>query len=96
MVAFNAETHARTAALDAQKLAQKLTWEQAVARGDVDGGRLKKRWTQIDRPTKRLEHIPLHGEVVPWDQPYSNGQMIPGESDFNCGCLSLFFLARAA
>ncbi len=51
---------------------------------------------QIDRPTKRDEHVPMNGETVPYDQPYSNGQMIPGEGDYNCGCLSRYHLQRVA
>jgi hypothetical protein len=32
---------------------------------------------------------------VPADQPYSNGQMVPGEDEYNCRCISAFFLVRA-
>jgi uncharacterized protein with gpF-like domain len=49
---------------------------------------------QVDRPTKREEHIPLHGETVPFDSPYSNGQMIPGETDYNCACESVVFAGQ--
>jgi len=94
--AFHAETIARTAVLDAYKRGQALAWQQAVDDGIVDGGRLMKRWIQVQRPTKREAHIPLNGEVVAFDQPYSNGQMIPGETDYNCACMSMVFQARAA
>lgn len=96
MVAFNAETHARTAALDAQKLGQQLTWDQAVERGDVDGEKLTKTWTGVLDDRERPEHVAMEGETVPHDQPYSNGQMIPGETEWNCRCVSLFSLLRAA
>ena len=93
MVAFNAETNARTAALDAVKTAQRAAWQDAIDRGTIDDGNLMKRWVQIDRPTKRESHIPLHGETVPFDSPYSTGQMWAGEGDWNCGCSDLVFVA---
>lgn len=96
MQSFHAETISRTATLDAFKQGQALAWQQAIDAGIVDGGRLMKTWVQVQRPTKRDAHIPLNGETVPYDQPYSNGQMIPGEDDYNCACLSRFFQARAA
>jgi len=94
MVAFSAETQARTAALDSVKLGQDLSWREAIDKGFVDGASLMKTWVQVDRPTKREEHIPLHGETVPFDSPYSNGQMIPGETDYNCACESVVFAGR--
>jgi hypothetical protein len=89
-LAFNAETNTRTAALDAQKLGQRLTWEQAVARGDVDGSRLTKRWSGTLDDRERDSHLAMEGETVPWDQPYSNGQMQPGDSEYNCRCVSIY------
>jgi hypothetical protein len=96
MVAFNAETHARTAALDAQKLGQRLTWEQAAARGDVDGGRLMKRWRGVMDDRERPSHVAMEGEEVHFRSPYSNGQQQPGDDEYNCRCISVYFLARAA
>lgn len=96
MTVFHAETIARTGVLDSFKNAQRLAWQQAIDAGIVDAGRLRKTWVQIDRPTKRESHIPLNGETVPFDQPYSNGQQVPGEGEYNCACLSRVFQARAA
>lgn len=83
-IAQNTGTIARTAALDAQKLGQRLTWEAAVERGDVDGERLMKRWAGVMDDRERDEHVAMEGETVGWDEPYSNGQMQPGENEFNC------------
>jgi hypothetical protein len=95
--AHNANTIARTTTLQSYKAGQELTWQQARDNGVIPpNARLFKTWVQIDRPTKRDEHIPLHGETRPIDEPYSNGQMIPGEGDFNCGCLSRITVERAA
>jgi hypothetical protein len=96
MVAFNASTHARTAALDATKRGQALAWQQAVEQGFVDGSRLMKRWASVGDDRVRPAHVAMNGEVVPADQPYSNGEQTPGESTYNCRCLSAFFLARGA
>jgi hypothetical protein len=96
METFNAETIARTAALDAQKLGQKLTWDAAVARGDLDGGRLTKTWTGVMDSRERPEHVAMEGQTVPYNDPYSNGQMVPGDDEFNCRCISLFRLSPSA
>jgi len=36
-----------------------------------------------DNRTRR-SHLAMMGEEVPIDQPYSNGEMYPGETDINC------------
>lgn len=92
-IAFNAETNARTAALDAQKLGQELSWQDAVDRGDIDGARLFKRWSTTLDGRERPEHHAMHGEVVRHDEYFSNGEMTPGESTFNCRCVAMYFTA---
>lgn len=89
-VAFNAETNARTIALDAQRLGQHLTWAAAVERGDINGDRLTKRWSGTLDDRERETHLAMEGETVPWDEEYSNGQMIPGEDEYNCRCVSIY------
>lgn len=92
-VAFNAETNARTAALDAQKLGQELSWRDAIDRGDIDGERLFKRWSTTLDGRERPEHHAMHGEVVRHDEYFSNGEMTPGESTFNCRCIAVYYTA---
>lgn len=94
MIAFNAETNARTAALDSQKLAQKLSWEQAINQGIVDGDRLRKKWVGVKDDRERDEHLAMEGETVPFNARYSNGEDVPGDSTYNCRCVSQVFLAR--
>lgn len=96
MLAFNAETIARTAALDSHKLGQRLTWDAAVARGDVDGSRLMKRWVGVKDDRERPEHLAMEGERVPYDEPFSNGEQQPGDSTFNCRCVALYSMAPVA
>lgn len=96
-IAQNANTVATTATLDSYKLGQNLSWHDAREKGVIPPGyELAKTWVQIDRPSKRDEHVPMNGETVPFDSAYSNGQVIPGEGDYNCGCLSRVFIRKAA
>lgn len=85
-IAQNANTVSRTATMDAYRLGQNEAWRDAQDNGVIPPGmELWKTWVQIDRPTMREEHIPLDGETVPFDEPYSNGSMIPGDQgEYNC------------
>jgi len=96
MIAFNAETNARTATLDAFKLGQELSWKDAKDKGLL-GERdvLVKQWKGVMDDRERPEHVALEGETVPIDVPYSNGEMIPGESTYNCRCLSIVYARMA-
>lgn len=86
-VGWNAEVNARTAALDANKLAQHLAWEGAIARGIVDGDTLTKTWSGVLDTRERPEHVAMEGETVAFDAPFSNGEMLPGDSTYGCRCL---------
>lgn len=95
-IALNVETIARTAALDAFKAGQQAAIEQAMQRG-VFGAlstRIVKTWVNMGDNKVREEHLDgaMGGETVPWDRPYSNGDMVPGQSTWNCRCVSHFSL----
>lgn len=96
MIAFNAETNARTATLDAFKLGQELSWQDAKDKGLL-GERdvLVKQWKGVMDKREREEHIAMEGETVLMDEAYSNGEMIPGESTYNCRCLSIVYARMA-
>lgn len=96
MEAWNAETIARTSALDAQKLGQRLSWDAAVERGDIDGDRLVKTWVGVMDDRERPSHVAMEGETVAYDAPFSNGQQIPGDDEYNCRCIPRYHLASAA
>jgi hypothetical protein len=96
MQGFHAETVSRTATLDAFRSAQALSWQQAIDAGIVDGDRLMKTWIGVMDNRERPEHVAMQGETVPFDSVYSNGEDTPGQSTYNCRCLSRFFVARAA
>lgn len=91
MLAFNAETNARTAALDSMKLGQKLSIDEAVRLQVYDSSRLFKRWIGVMDDRERPEHVAMEKEEAPFDEAYSNGEMIPGESTYNCRCVSVYF-----
>jgi hypothetical protein len=96
VIAHNAETNARTASLDAMKLGQRLAWEDAIAQGTVGADELVETWITVRDSRVRPEHVVMHGEQKPFSGVYSNGQKIPGESDFNCRCLSRVSVRRMA
>lgn len=87
-IALNADTVSRTASLDSLKLGQKLSWQDAITKGVVNGADLYKRWTTVGDDRVRDSHREMNGEEVPFDGHYSNGDDVPGESDWNCRCLS--------
>lgn len=97
-IALNAATNARTITMDSYRAGQDLSWRSAIENGVVPpGAQLMKTWVQIQRPTMREEHAEIAGETVPFDEPYSNGSMIPGDQgEYNCGCVSKVSIARVA
>lgn len=94
-IAQNAATNAKTATLDSYKLGQKLSWQEARDKGLVNGT-LMKSWITVGDDRVRPEHQEMQGETVPFDNTYSNGDDIPGESTFNCRCLNRVFVKKAA
>jgi hypothetical protein len=93
--ALAAETNARTAMLDTYRHAQQSAWDAARAAGIVESDGLMKEWLTVRDSRVRDEHAAMDGEVVPFDQPYSTGQMVPGEGEWNCRCWSRVFVGRA-
>lgn len=99
MLAFNAETNARTAALDAQKLAQRLSVEDAIAKGILSRDRMRKTWVGVLDDRERETHVQMEGVTVGFDEPFvlpdGQTQMIPGDTEFNCRCIARYAQARA-
>jgi hypothetical protein len=92
--ALSAEANARTMTLDSYKEAQNASWQTAIDSGIIDADGLQKEWLTVGDGRVRDEHEEMNGEVVPFDSPYSNGQMIPGETDWNCRCWSRMFVGK--
>lgn len=96
-VAFNANVNAQTHTFDSYKVGQKLAWEEADEKGVIPVGFiLMRQWIGKDDGRERPEHLAMNNEIVPADQPYSNGQSYAGEGDWGCRCTEKFFLRRAA
>jgi len=95
-LAWNVETNARTMALNAQRVGQRAAWEDAIEKGVVERQRLHRAWVTVGDSRVREEHADLARENtdVQFDVPYSNGDMYPGQNDYNCRCGERFFLAR--
>lgn len=93
-VASNAETLSRTATTQAYKTATRESWQSAIDRGIVDGGNLMRQWIGVADNRERESHLRMNDTVVPFDQPYPNGQQYPGEGEFNCRCVDRFFISR--
>lgn len=92
-IAANAETISRTATQTAYKIANDESWRSAVERGIIHGGSLRKQWIGVDDERERDSHRVMNDEIVAFDSPYSNGQIIPGFGEYNCRCISRVFVA---
>lgn len=95
-IAQNARVVSRTATLDSLKLGQRLTWDEAISKGIADPTTLWMRWVSVGDDRVRPEHVAMNGEEVPYNSTYSNGDTVPGSGTFNCRCLSVYFVKRAA
>ena len=100
LLAWNAESNARTMALDAQKIGQHASWEDAVERGVIERGQLFRTWLAVGGPggdgRNREEHLAMHGETVGFDDTFSNGEFTPGDSTYNCRCQARIFAKAVA
>jgi hypothetical protein len=99
-IALNAETHARTTALDAQRAGNRNAWDTAMTEQGVDRSLITKRWVATMDKRTRDEHAAADGTIVQFDElyPYDGGVMVPGEGTYNCRCVELIRvdIARAA
>lgn len=99
LLALNTEAHARSIALDSQRLAQRMSWQDAIDRGLIAAHRVRRTWLATAGPQgdgrNRPEHLELHGATVGFDERYPNGQLVPGESDYNCRCGERFTVVPA-
>jgi hypothetical protein len=93
-LALSAEANARTAMLDSYRQAQATSWQAAIDAGYVDADGLRKEWMTVQDSRVRDTHRALNGVTVPFEAPYPNGQMIPGDTEWNCRCWSRMFVGR--
>lgn len=94
LIALNTEAHVKTQTLQAQKLGQRMAWEEAISRGVVNRADLKRKWLTTLDGRERPEHHDLHGTVVGFDEEFPNGEITPGESTYNCRCAARVFIGK--
>ncbi len=91
--AFNTQVVTRQATIDAFRTGNKLSWDGAVENGYVDGDTLWRRWLHSDvSEVPRPEHLALDGTEVRYNEPFANGDDIPGLGDFGCNCSAEYFV----
>lgn len=97
-LALNAETQARTAALDAVRAGQRAAWDATLEQGDIDRRRLLKKWRTTLDGRERPEHHAMDGVEIPFDEHFAvdGGVLVPGQNTYNCRCALTYRLARAA
>jgi hypothetical protein len=91
-IAQHASTVASTAAKDAQRLSNRLAWENAIDMGAVDRNNLWKRRLVVLDGRERPEHHDMSRQERPFDMPYSNGEMVSGDASWNCRCTDSYFV----
>jgi hypothetical protein len=91
-IAQHASTVSGTAAKDAQRLANRLSWENLVEQGGVDRANLWKRRLVVLDGRERPEHHAMSREEQPFDAPYTNGEVISGSLSWNCRCTDSYFV----
>lgn len=94
MTAHNANTVAGTATKDSLKLGQHLTWQDAIDKGIVAEEDLERTWVTAGDDRVRPEHQRMNGEKVGFNATFSNGDTIPGESEFGCRCVVRYTVKR--
>ncbi len=99
MEAFHANTIARTTALDSTKLAQRLSWDDAIEKGIVDRHHMTKTWVGVLDDRERDTHRKMEGVTVAFDEefvlPDGQRQQVPGETEYNCRCIARYVQRRA-
>jgi hypothetical protein len=83
-----ARTIARTEIHAAQNAGRYAGWEDSISQGFAST-RARKQWVTYDPCTVCK---PLDGEIVPWNQSFSNGDMMP-EAHPNCVCQAILLEA---
>lgn len=95
MIAWAAETNARTMALEAQRVGQLAAWDQAAAEGVLEGVRIERVWIATLDNRVREEHAAAHLTTATMEGVYPSGDRYPGELDpWNCRCTEIYRTTR--
>ena len=93
--AYNAEVHARTAALESQRVGAQMAWKELAAELGPDVVVIK-RWNATMDARVRPEHAAMNGAEALLDGAYRTGETYPGQNNpWNCRCVETYRVARA-
>jgi len=90
---WRAETWSRTTTLMAIRNTQNAAWNQMADDLKIERSRIVKTWITTLDGRERPTHHELHGNTVPIDEPFANGDMVPGDGtgvegiEYNCRCV---------
>jgi hypothetical protein len=91
------DTLASTAVWAGFKHGQQLGLRQLLLSGMFAGKQVWKTWVNMGDDKVRDLHRDnggMGGETVPWDAPYSNGDMTPGDTSWHCRCVSHYTFSQ--
>ena len=96
MIAYHAETVARTVGINAMKLGQLEIWKQSVDQGIVAEEDIERGWRTKMDGRERETHAEMNGATTTlngtWNVPGVGPVTYPGEKEFNCRCAQLIKL----
>ena len=95
MLQYNADLQTRSAALEAVRRGQRLSWEDAIDRGLIKRDECWRRRNTVGDSRVRPAHDAMNGETRPLDEPYSNGELVVGDTEYNCRCTETYFTQPA-
>lgn len=94
MIAYHAETVARTVAINSMKEGQLAIWQQSIDQGVVDAGDITVTWRTKMDGRERDTHAAMNGTTIPfgdrWLVPGVGLVRYPGENEFNCRCVPIY------
>jgi hypothetical protein len=90
-IASNAARHSKDAALDATRLGQRLSFEDAFSKGLANRSETWKRRHSVGDSNVRPEHAEIDGDEAQFDEPYLNGEIVAGDSSIGCRCSDEYF-----
>ena len=93
-ISSNASLQSRSAALDATRRGQRLSFEDAIGKGVTKREETWKRRHDAGDRRVRPEHVEINLEERQFDEPYSNGEIVAGDASVACRCADEYFTRR--
>ena len=90
-IASNTARHSKDASLDATRAGQRLSFEDAFSKGLAKREETWKRRHSVGDSFVRPVHAEIDGEPQQFDDPYSNGEIVAGDSSIACRCSDEYF-----